>query len=41
VLEAETNPLVVKPKGQGAVAVDGLIVLGGKRRRKSGIRTAE
>ena len=28
VLEAETNPLVVKPKGQGAVAVDGLIVLG-------------
>ncbi len=27
-LEAETNPLVVKPKGQGAVAVDGLIVLG-------------
>jgi len=28
VLEAETTPLVVKPKGQGAVAVDGLIVLG-------------
>ncbi|PPR63205.1 MAG: hypothetical protein CFH04_00705 [Alphaproteobacteria bacterium MarineAlpha3_Bin3] len=27
-LEAETNPLVVKPKGQGTVAVDGLIVLG-------------
>ena len=27
-LEAETNPLVVKPKDQGAVAVDGLIVLG-------------
>ena len=27
-LEAETDPLVVKPKGQGAVAVDGLIVLG-------------
>ena len=27
-LEAETNPLVVKPKGQGAVVVDGLIVLG-------------
>ena len=28
VLEAEINPLVVRPKGQGAVAVDGLIVLG-------------
>ena len=27
-LEDETNLLVVKPKGQGAVAVDGLIVLG-------------
>ena len=27
-LEAETNPLVVKPKGQDAVVVDGLIVLG-------------
>ena len=27
-LEAETNPLVVKPKGQGVVVVDGLIVLG-------------
>ena len=27
-LEAETNSLVVKAKGQGAVAVDGLIVLG-------------
>jgi len=28
VLEAETNPPVVKAKDQGAVAVDGLIVLG-------------
>ncbi len=28
VLEAEINPLVVKAEGQGAVAVDGLIVLG-------------
>lgn len=27
VLEAEINPLVVRPEGQGAVAVDGLIVL--------------
>lgn len=28
VLEAEINPLVVRPEGQGVVAVDGLIVLG-------------
>jgi acyl-CoA synthetase (NDP forming) len=28
VLEAEINPLVVRPKGQGAVALDGLIVVG-------------
>ncbi len=27
-LEAEINPLVIKPKGRGAVAVDGLIVVG-------------
>ena len=28
VLEAEINPLIVRPEGQGAVAVDGLVVLG-------------
>ena len=28
VIEAEINPLIVKPKGQGVVALDGLIVLG-------------
>ena len=28
VLEAEINPLVVRPEGQGVVAVDGLIVVG-------------
>jgi acyl-CoA synthetase (NDP forming) len=28
VLEAEVNPLIVKPEGQGVVAVDGLLVLG-------------
>ena len=27
-LEAEPDPLVVTPKGQGAVVVDGLVVLG-------------
>jgi succinyl-CoA synthetase beta subunit len=26
--EAEINPLIVKPKGEGVVAVDGLVVLG-------------
>ncbi len=29
VLEAEINPVVIKAKGQGVVAVDGLIVLKG------------
>lgn len=28
VLEAEVNPLIVKPEGEGVVAVDGLLVLG-------------
>ena len=27
VAEAEINPLIVKPEGQGVVAVDGLLVL--------------
>jgi len=27
VLEAEVNPLIVKPEGEGVVAVDGLLVL--------------
>ena len=30
VLEAEINPLMVRAEGKGAVAVDGLVVLGGQ-----------
>jgi len=29
--EGEINPLLVRPKGQGAVAVDARLALGGER----------
>jgi succinyl-CoA synthetase beta subunit len=28
VAEAEINPLIIKPEGEGVVAVDGLLILG-------------
>ena len=33
VAEAEVNPLVVKPEGEGVVAVDGLLVLADNEKR--------
>jgi len=30
VVEAEVNPLIVRPRGQGAVAVDALVRMGGR-----------
>ena len=29
VLEAEINPVIIRPEGEGVIAVDGLVVLGG------------
>jgi succinyl-CoA synthetase beta subunit len=35
VAEAEINPLLVKPEGEGVVAVDGLLVLADNEKRDS------